>query len=73
MKRIQEEEVKGPPELISNNPKLIDSSDESDQVKFNYILWSSQIFCYNCRFLKFICRKRKMVTNIKWKSYVNIN
>ncbi|KAF0746479.1 ESF1, partial [Aphis craccivora] len=31
MKRMQEEEVKGPPELISNNPKEIGSSDDSDQ------------------------------------------
>lgn len=40
MKRMQEEEVKGPPELISCNPKEIDSSDDSDQVKFKYILYS---------------------------------
>lgn len=33
MKRMQEEEVKGPPELISNNPKEIGSSDDSDQVQ----------------------------------------
>ncbi|VVC41219.1 NUC153 [Cinara cedri] len=31
MKRMQEEEVTGPPELISSNPKIVDSSDESDQ------------------------------------------
>jgi len=31
MKRMQEEEIKGPPELISSNPKAIGSSDESDQ------------------------------------------
>uniref|UniRef100_A0A2S2NV37 ESF1 n=1 Tax=Schizaphis graminum TaxID=13262 RepID=A0A2S2NV37_SCHGA len=31
MKRMQEEEVKGPPELISSNPKEIGSSDDSDQ------------------------------------------
>jgi len=40
---MQEEEVKGPPELISSNPMPIGSSDESDQVKFNYILSSLQI------------------------------
>lgn len=33
MKRLQEEEVKGPPELISSNPKEIGSSDDSDQVR----------------------------------------
>lgn len=34
---MQEEEVKGPPELISNNPKLVGSSDdESDQVRILY-------------------------------------
>lgn len=31
LKRMQEEELKGPPELISNNPKEIGSSDDSDQ------------------------------------------
>ncbi|XP_025197717.1 ESF1 homolog [Melanaphis sacchari] len=31
MKRMQEEEVKGPPELISSDPKEIGSSDDSDQ------------------------------------------
>ncbi|KAL4149117.1 hypothetical protein QTP88_003131 [Uroleucon formosanum] len=31
MKRMQEEELKGPPELISSNPKEIGSSDDSDQ------------------------------------------
>ncbi|CAI6368799.1 unnamed protein product [Macrosiphum euphorbiae] len=31
IKRMQEEELKGPPELISSNPKEIGSSDESDQ------------------------------------------
>lgn len=30
---MQEEETKGPPELISENPKAIGSSDDSDQVK----------------------------------------
>lgn len=34
MKRMQDEEVTGPPELISSNPKLVASSDESDQVRF---------------------------------------
>lgn len=38
MQRLQEEEVKGPPELVSNNPKSINSSDESDQVRLNYLL-----------------------------------
>lgn len=34
MKRMKEEEVKGPPELISNNPKLFDSSDnDSDEAR----------------------------------------
>ncbi|XP_050428510.1 ESF1 homolog [Adelges cooleyi] len=31
MKRMQEEEVKGPPELISDNPVDIGSSDDSDE------------------------------------------
>lgn len=39
MKRMQEEEVKGPPELISSNPKSIGSSDESEQVRFKYIFF----------------------------------
>lgn len=30
---MKEEEVKGPSELISSNPKSIGSSDDSDQVK----------------------------------------
>lgn len=34
MKRMQEEEVTGPSELISSNPKIVASSDESDQVRF---------------------------------------
>jgi len=33
IKRLQEEETKGPPELISSNPKAFDSSDDSDQVR----------------------------------------
>lgn len=30
---MQEEEVKGPPELITSNPKSIGSSDDSDEVR----------------------------------------
>jgi len=35
---MQEEELKGPPELISSNPKEIGSSNESDQVQLKYFL-----------------------------------
>lgn len=37
MKRMQEEEVTGPSELISSNPKIVASSNESDQVRFEYL------------------------------------
>jgi len=35
---MQEEELKGPPELLSSNPKEIGSSDDSDQVQLKYLL-----------------------------------
>lgn len=44
MKRLQEEEINGPPELISSNPKPFDSSDDSDQVRFNYTVLRSITF-----------------------------
>lgn len=61
MKRLEEEEVKGPPELISSNPKEIGSSDDSEQVRLNYILSALK-----CNILIF--RKKKKVANITWKN-----
>lgn len=58
MKRLQEEEVKGPPELISSNPKEIGSSDDSDQVIDNTIL----IFLLPLLILIVLCLGRR-----RWK------
>jgi len=57
MKRMQEEEVKGPPELISNNPKEIGSSDDSDQVQLKY--FKSYIFKVIVFFHIFLLGRRR--------------
>lgn len=54
---MQEEEVKGPPELISNNPKEIGSSDDSDQVQLKY--FKSYIFKVIVFFHIFLLGRRR--------------
>lgn len=59
MKRLQEEEIKGPPELISSNPKSFNSSDDSDQVKFNYTRLTQYYFLLTSNFFVYLIGRRR--------------